>query len=145
MTVYSTDSETAQFLCNAAGGAITPSDRQNKPPPPHEFPQAPRYSYPQYPPAPYNYAPWAPKVPTAPPAPLNYRPPLYEPRQAHPMDLASNAPMQLNHIPNPSSTNLPSIGQDNVSMSHNPPKTPSTSVLGEKFSELSNLLKGYHT
>ena len=53
--------------------------------------------------------------------------------------------MQLNHIPNPSLTNLPSTGQDNISVSHNPPKTPSTSVLGEKFSELSNLLKGYHT
>ena len=61
------------------------------------------------------------------------------------MDLASNAPMQLNHIPNLPSTNLPSIGQDTVSVPHNPPKTPSTSVLGEKFSELSNLLKGYHT
>ena len=145
MTVYSTDSETAQLLCNAAGGTITPSDRPSRPPPPPDFHQAPRHSYPQYPQAPYTYAQYGPKVPTAPPAPLHYRPPLYEPRQAHPMDLASNAPMQLNHIPNLPSTNLPSIGQDAVSASSNLPKPPSTSVLGEKFSELSNLLRGYHT
>ena len=145
MTVYSTDSETAQLLCNAAGGTITPSDRPSRPPPPPDFHQAPRHSYPQYPQAPYTYAQYGPKVPTAPPAPLHYRPPLYEPRQAHPMDLASNAPMQLNHIPNLPSTNLPSIGQDAVSASSNLPKPPSSSVLGEKFSELSNLLRGYHT
>ena len=56
------------------------------------------------------------------------------------MDLASNAPMQLNHIPssNTSSTNT-----------HNGRPDPTTttsstySIMADKLTELTNLVKGY--
>ena len=142
LTVYSSDSERAQFLCTAAGYAVTPSDRPPRTAGPPEAPPAPLY--PQLPQAPYNYNAWAmasaPRMPTSAPNPNNFKPPLYEPRQAHPMDLASNAPMQLNHIPssNTSSTNT-----------HNGRPDPTTttsstySIMADKLTELTNLVKGY--
>ena len=150
MAIYSSDSDTAQILCRLAGGVITPSDRPTKPQASQEM--APGNFYlgpsPQYPPAAYNYAPWAmapaPKIPTAPPGPGAYRPPLYQPRQAHPMDLASNAPMQLNHIPSHTSPSNPSLpGPSNAIPSNSSSRSYPASLLGEKFSELSNLLKGH--
>ena len=152
MVVYSSDSDAAQMLCRAAGGTITPSDRPARPQAsqdlvPNNYYQGQQPTYPQ-PTAP-NYTPWAmapiPRMPAAPNGQGAFRPPLYEPRQAHPMDLASNAPMQLNHIPNHATPSNPSIsGISAAAPSNSNSRSYPASLLGEKFSELSNLLKGNH-